>query len=26
MTALVTDSALWAQWKTKMPVIYNRVK
>jgi NAD(P)-dependent dehydrogenase (short-subunit alcohol dehydrogenase family) len=25
MTALVTDSALWAQWKTKMPVIYNRV-
>jgi nucleoside-diphosphate-sugar epimerase len=25
MTALITDSALWAQWKTKMPVIYNRV-
>jgi len=25
MTALVTDSALWAQWKTKMPVIYNSV-
>ncbi|MDX2370621.1 MAG: SDR family oxidoreductase [Colwellia sp.] len=25
MTALVTDSSLWAQWKTKMPVIYNRV-
>jgi putative NADH-flavin reductase len=25
MTALVTDPALWAQWKTKMPVIYNRV-
>lgn len=25
MSALVTDSALWAQWKTKMPVIYNRV-
>ncbi|MCK6263849.1 SDR family oxidoreductase [Vibrio sp. ZSDE26] len=24
MTALVTDSNLWAQWKTKMPVIYNR--
>lgn len=25
MTALITDSDLWAQWKTKMPVIYNRV-
>jgi nucleoside-diphosphate-sugar epimerase len=25
MTSLATDSALWAQWKTKMPVIYNRV-
>ena len=24
MAALVTDSVLWAQWKTKMPVIYNR--
>lgn len=25
MAALVTDSSLWTQWKTKMPVIYNRV-
>jgi putative NADH-flavin reductase len=24
MAALVSDSNLWAQWKTKMPVIYNK--
>lgn len=24
MTDLITDSAIWAEWKGQMPVIYNK--